>query len=52
MKAQIFNLYTIETLFLNRKEYKFEVILCAAQQSEDKYENENNIKNKLIAANK
>ncbi len=45
MKPEIFNLYTIETLFINRKEYKFEVILCAAQQSEDMYENENNIKN-------
>jgi hypothetical protein len=37
MKAQMFNLYTIETLFLNRKEYKFEVILCAAEESEDMY---------------
>jgi hypothetical protein len=37
MKAEIFNLYIIETLFLNRKEYKFEVILCAAEESEDMY---------------
>ncbi len=45
MKAQMFNLYTIETvllstietLFLNRKKHKFEVILCAAEESEDMY---------------